>query len=234
MAANPETGFQGSSPNGAGSGSRSGRSLLAAGGAITATHAEITRAYRRAMKRVHPDRQLPERRVASEDLARRLNAAYTILADPLKRQAYDRTIRQQVIQDQIMAATSAGFRPLTRVQDRPGRTSGGSRPPPSGASARGGSPGLNDFSGRSGRCDRTDPGLAANRVSGVLADRGRALKQPRSVTTQRRRPNPDRDRIRLRECVGGHADLPDPVRILVKIGWIRVGLGCWFQPSHRQ
>jgi hypothetical protein len=32
-----------------------------------------------------------------------------ILADPLKRQAYDRTIRQQVIQDQIMRRYVGGF-----------------------------------------------------------------------------------------------------------------------------
>ena len=61
------------------------------------------------MKRVHPDRQRPERRAASEDLARRLNAAYTTLSDPIKRQAYDRTIRQQVIQDQIMRRYVGGF-----------------------------------------------------------------------------------------------------------------------------
>jgi DnaJ-class molecular chaperone len=74
-----------------------------------ATHAEIRRAYRQAMKRAHPDRQRPERRAASEELARRLNAAYATLSDPIKRQAYDRTIRQQVIQDQIMRRYVGGF-----------------------------------------------------------------------------------------------------------------------------
>ena len=74
-----------------------------------ATNAEITQAYRRAMKRAHPDRQTPERRAAAEEQARRLNAAYTILSDPIKRQAYDRTIRQQVIQDQIMRQYVGGF-----------------------------------------------------------------------------------------------------------------------------
>jgi curved DNA-binding protein CbpA len=109
LSANPETGFHGSSPNGAGADSDQEDHYSLLGVPFTATHAEITRAYRRAMKRVHPDRQLPERRLASEDLARRLNAAYTILADPLKRQAYDRTIRQQVIQDQIMRRYVGGF-----------------------------------------------------------------------------------------------------------------------------
>src|SRR5215211_7240084 len=109
LAANPENGFQGPSSNGTGADPDHGDHYSLLGVPFTATHAEITRAYRRAMKRVHPDRQLPERRSASEDLARRLNAAYTILADPLKRQAYDRTIRQQVIQDQIMRRYVGGF-----------------------------------------------------------------------------------------------------------------------------
>lgn len=74
-----------------------------------ATNAEITQAYRRAMKRAHPDRQPPDRRAAAEELARRLNAAYAVLSDPIKRQAYDRTIRQQVVQDQIMRQYVGGF-----------------------------------------------------------------------------------------------------------------------------
>ncbi len=82
---------------------------------FTATHAEITRAYRQAMKRAHPDRQRPDRRAASEDLARRLNAAYATLSDPIKRQAYDRTIRQQVIQDQIMRRYVGGFQTFEDV-----------------------------------------------------------------------------------------------------------------------
>ena len=74
-----------------------------------ASNAEITQAYRRAMKRAHPDRQSPERRAAAEETARRLNAAYAVLSDPIKRQAYDRTIRQQVVQDQIMRQYVGGF-----------------------------------------------------------------------------------------------------------------------------
>jgi DnaJ-class molecular chaperone len=79
------------------------------GVSFTATHAEITRAYRQAMKRAHPDRALRERRTEAELLSRRLNAAYAELSDPIKRQAYDRTIRQQVIQDQIMRQYVGGF-----------------------------------------------------------------------------------------------------------------------------
>ncbi|MCA9878898.1 MAG: J domain-containing protein, partial [Thermomicrobiales bacterium] len=88
------------------------------GVSFMATNAEITQAYRQAMKRAHPDRQSPARRAGAEELARQLNAAYAVLSDPVKRQAYDRTIRQQVIQDQIMRQYVGGFH------------TGGSHPPP--------------------------------------------------------------------------------------------------------
>ncbi|MBW3633285.1 MAG: DnaJ domain-containing protein [Chloroflexi bacterium] len=117
MAANPETGFRGSNPNGAGGDPDQEDHYSLLGVPFTATHGEITRAYRRAMKGAHPDRQRPERRAAFEDLARRLNAAYATLSDPLKRQAYDRTIRQQVIQDQIMSRYVGGFQTF---DERPG------------------------------------------------------------------------------------------------------------------
>lgn len=74
-----------------------------------ATKAEITRAYRRAMKRAHPDRHHLARRSAAEEHSRNLNAAYAVLSDPVKRLAYDRTIRQQAIQDQIMRRYVGGF-----------------------------------------------------------------------------------------------------------------------------
>lgn len=79
---------------------------------FSATHAEITRAYRRAMKRAHPDRHHVEHRAQAEGLARQLNAAYAVLSDPIKRQAYDRSIRQQVIQDQIMQRYVGGFQAM--------------------------------------------------------------------------------------------------------------------------
>jgi curved DNA-binding protein CbpA len=100
---------------------------------FTATHAEITRAYRQTMKRAHPDRQRPERRAAAEALARRLNAAYATLSDPIKRQAYDRTIRQQVIQDQIMRRYVGGFQ---TVGDAAGPSPGFQRPEPTEAERR--------------------------------------------------------------------------------------------------
>jgi curved DNA-binding protein CbpA len=74
------------------------------------------------MKRAHPDRQRPEERAAAERLARRLNEAYATLSNPIKRQAYDRTIRQQVIQDQIMRQYVGGFQTFDRAP-------GAARPP---------------------------------------------------------------------------------------------------------
>lgn len=74
-----------------------------------ATAAQITRAYRAAMKRVHPDRQRPDERQAAEARARLLNRAYATLAKPLSRQAYDQTIRARVVQDRIMSRYVGGI-----------------------------------------------------------------------------------------------------------------------------
>lgn len=75
----------------------------------TASPAAITRAYRQAMKRVHPDRARPERRAAMEELARQFNAAYATLNDPAKRRTYDESIRAQAVQEQIMGRYVSGF-----------------------------------------------------------------------------------------------------------------------------
>ncbi len=63
------------------------------------------------MKRVHPDHQSSARRAAAEEQAKQINEAYAVLSKPLARQAYDRTIQQQVIQDQIMSRYVGGFGP---------------------------------------------------------------------------------------------------------------------------
>lgn len=72
------------------------------GVSYTATPKEITRAYREAMKRSHPDRARPERRAAAEELAKLLNRAYATLSDPGRRLIYDQSIRGQELQDQLM------------------------------------------------------------------------------------------------------------------------------------
>lgn len=75
----------------------------------TAGAAEITKAYREAMKRSHPDRVRPDQRAAAEELCKDLNRAYRTLSNPVERVAYDRTVRQQDVQDQIMRRYVGGF-----------------------------------------------------------------------------------------------------------------------------
>jgi curved DNA-binding protein CbpA len=75
----------------------------------SATHAEITRAYRAAIKQVHPDRQTPAARAAAEERAKELNRAFTTLSKPELRRHYDQRIRGQIVQDQIMSRYVGGF-----------------------------------------------------------------------------------------------------------------------------
>lgn len=75
----------------------------------SATSAEITKSYREAMKRFHPDRVRPEYRAAAENLCKDLNRAYRTLSNPVERVAYDRSIKTQVVQDQIMQRYVGGF-----------------------------------------------------------------------------------------------------------------------------
>ena len=70
---------------------------------------DITKAYRQAMLRAHPDRVRPEQRARAEDLSKLLNRAYSTLSNPQKRQAYDRSIRADVVQDEIMNRYVGGF-----------------------------------------------------------------------------------------------------------------------------
>lgn len=125
-----QTGHRSGDPNGTGPDPDEEDHYTLLGVPFTAGHAEITRAYRRAMKRAHPDRQRPEHRARSDDLARRLNAAYATLSDPIKRQAYDRTIRQQVVQDQIMQRYVGGFQSF---DNRSGSPLHAQRPQPTAA-----------------------------------------------------------------------------------------------------
>ncbi len=75
----------------------------------SATRPEITRAYREAMKRIHPDRQAPAHRAAAEERAKLLNRAYSTLAHTESRRAYDTSIKAQTVQDQIMTQYFGGF-----------------------------------------------------------------------------------------------------------------------------
>lgn len=76
---------------------------------FTASRQEIRRAYREAVMRAHPDRALPEHRAQAEDITKLLNHAYNTLSDPKKRAAYDKTIRAEVMQSDIMNRYVGGF-----------------------------------------------------------------------------------------------------------------------------
>lgn len=67
-----------------------------------ATPNEVARAYRQKMKSCHPDRFPAAQRDGMENLCKQINNAYTVLKDPVKRQQYDRQMRIQEVQDQIM------------------------------------------------------------------------------------------------------------------------------------
>lgn len=88
----------------------------------TATFQEITRAYREAMKRAHPDRHRPERRAAAEERAKQLNRAFTTLSKAESRRAYDAEIKATAIQDQIMSRYVGGFAVPGETNDPFGRS----------------------------------------------------------------------------------------------------------------
>ena len=74
-----------------------------------ATVREITRAYREAMKRTHPDRVGPAFRAKAEERSKELNAAYRVLVNPQRRRDYDASIKQRTMQDQLMSRYAGGF-----------------------------------------------------------------------------------------------------------------------------
>ncbi len=75
----------------------------------TASSAEITNAYRLAMKRFHPDRARPEHRAGAEELSKDLNRAYKTLSNPAARLAYDQSIRKVDLRDPFMARYTGEF-----------------------------------------------------------------------------------------------------------------------------
>lgn len=75
----------------------------------TASTAEITKSYREAMKRFHPDRVRPEHRQAAEELSKDLNRAYKVLSNPADRLAYDRSIQGAEVQDLFMQRYTGEF-----------------------------------------------------------------------------------------------------------------------------
>ena len=79
------------------------------GVAYSASKQEITKAYRLAMKRAHPDRRRPEHRAAAEEHAKLINHAYTVLTHPETKRKYDESIKVKLVQNQIMNQYFGGF-----------------------------------------------------------------------------------------------------------------------------
>lgn len=75
----------------------------------TATTREITRAYREAMKRCHPDTVAPSQRARAEEYAKSLNLAMRTLTRPDERLRYDQSIRSEMIQEGIMSQYFGGM-----------------------------------------------------------------------------------------------------------------------------
>jgi DnaJ-class molecular chaperone len=74
-----------------------------------ATSREITRAYREAMKRHHPDAVAPSQRELAEEHAKLLNLAMRTLTKPDERLKYDQSIRAELVQEGIMSHYFGGM-----------------------------------------------------------------------------------------------------------------------------
>lgn len=76
---------------------------------FSASRKDITTAYRKAMRTWHPDKFRGSDKAQAEEYAKRLNQAYSVLSDPHKREEYDRSIRVEALQGQIMERYVAGY-----------------------------------------------------------------------------------------------------------------------------
>jgi DnaJ-class molecular chaperone len=79
------------------------------GVSYSATTREITRAYRNAMKRSHPDKVPVAERAGADEHAKLLNLAWRTLSKPNDRARYDQTLRQELVQEQIMSHYFGGM-----------------------------------------------------------------------------------------------------------------------------
>jgi DnaJ-class molecular chaperone len=77
----------------------------------TASPEQIKRAYRAAMKRIHPDRVGQAERAVAEDEAKRVNLAFRVLSNPESRRQYDSERRVEAVQEQIMGRYFGGMTP---------------------------------------------------------------------------------------------------------------------------
>lgn len=75
---------------------------------FSATRKEITKAYHREMRTWHPDKFAGTDKKLAESYAKQLNLAYSVLSDPRKREEYDKALRVEAIQSNIMDRYVAG------------------------------------------------------------------------------------------------------------------------------
>lgn len=75
---------------------------------FSASRKEITTAYRKQMRQWHPDKFRGTDKTLAESYAKDLNHAYSVLSDPRKREEYDRALRIDAMQGQIMERYVAG------------------------------------------------------------------------------------------------------------------------------
>lgn len=75
---------------------------------FSASRKEIVAAYRKEIRQWHPDQFKGTDKSLAEEYSRQLNQAYSVLSDPHKRAEYDRSIRVEALQAQIMERYVAG------------------------------------------------------------------------------------------------------------------------------
>lgn len=75
---------------------------------FSASRKDITAAYHKQMRQWHPDKFRGTDKTLAENYAKELNNAYSVLSNPKKREDYDRTLRVEAIQGQIMERYVAG------------------------------------------------------------------------------------------------------------------------------
>src|SRR3954451_20851963 len=95
-----------------------------------ATNTQIKRRWRELAREHHPDRAAGDREEAARLTTRmaRINAAYDLLRDPLRRSAWDSSTAGRRAQSRAEGA--AGDRVEVDEYDGPGDREGGAPPPP--------------------------------------------------------------------------------------------------------
>jgi len=68
----------------------------------------IEKAYRVLAKKYHPDLQPEEKKQKAEEAIKKINEAYAILSDEIKRKEYDETLKQKRLQDTTKSTTWYG------------------------------------------------------------------------------------------------------------------------------